>query len=259
MAYSTTLIQQVNSPVSYPDLIGLYLGLTRFVGENNTSFLQRLYKSSVSIKDTSVKGLIDTISLNLNLELNKAISITAPLGTPIILFPGILIIGSTKLTLFNLAADTYIEWLQLSQVVELINQLPDITAELLIADTSALTLCKQTNINLHINEVVNPINLVYTVLNPGLIVTSLLFSVSTPTFTISGDSITFSSIPPTNLTISYQNITSPFTLISSDVNLISLTEPNLIEAVTTEDNTLGYQIREAIQEVMRLDRSYWTD
>jgi hypothetical protein len=255
--YTNATIQKVNSGVSYPDLLGLYVGLTRNVGENNVQFLERLYKSSMALKNSSAQGLIDTISFNLGLDINKGISITGPSGYSLVLVPGVLILNSTKIVLFNLAQDTYMEWLTLSQVVASINGISGFTAELLVPDNSAITLCKQTNINLTLNENVETINLSYKVSNPGLVSDSLLFNYTPSSYTVSGDTITFTS-PPVGLSISYQNIISPYTIVTTDVNLVSLNEPNLIAAATTGNNAIGFQLQSAIDRVMSIDRSYWT-
>jgi hypothetical protein len=257
--YTTTVIQQVNSAVSYPDMLGLYLGLTRSVGEDNVTFLKRLYQASNAIKNSTVQGLIDTITFNLDLSINQAISITGPVGATIVLVPGILILNGTQIQLFTLAPDTYMEWMQLSEVVAAVNALSGWSATLLIPDTTAITLCKQTNINTALNEVVNTTDLVYTTNNAGLIESSLVFSFTPPSYSVSGDNITFATNPTSGLTISYQNIISPYNIISSDVNLIGLTEPNLIAAATNSSNVLGYQINEALQAIMAADASYWAN
>jgi hypothetical protein len=210
--YTTTVIQQVNSGVSYPDVLGLYLGLTRFVGEDNVTFLKRLYQASSAVKDTTAKGLIDTITFNLDLNINQGISITGPIGASIVVVPGILILNGTKIPLFTLAPDTYMDWLLLSEVVSKINSLSGWSAVLLIPDTTAITICKQTNINTTVNEIVKTSDLVYNVTNAGLIESSLIFSFTPPTYSISEDEITFNANPTSGLTISYQNIISPYNL-----------------------------------------------
>ena len=259
MAYSSSLINKVNSPLSYPDILGLYFGLTRFVGETNVQFLQRLYKSSTAIKDTSVKGLIDVISLNLNLDIYQAIGISGPPGSTIVIVPGILMLNNVQINMFNIAEDTYLEWLQLSELIAVINSTPGWVADLLVSDRSCLTLCKQSNLNLVVNEPVITTDLMYTVENTGLINSSVIFNGICPAYDFVGDNIVFGNTPVSGLTVTYQYITSPYNIISSDVNLVALSDTSLISATVNSSNVLGYQLRKAIQDIMIADGSYWTE
>lgn len=255
--YGSTMITQANTPTSYVDILGLYLGLSRFVGETNTQFLARLYKSAKSVKDTSVKGLINNLSSILNLNTYKGISLTYPNNTLITCVPGELTISSTKIPLFNLAEDTYIEWRLLSDVVNDINNIEGISATLLVADGPALKLSQQSNSNIYLNEAIDSINLSYSFKNQGFIPGSELFNLNTSSYSITNNVITFESAPSVDLTVSYQTISSNYNLVVSDVSLVPLVAGPFITNSTNSDNQLGYQVREAIQTAMSKDLSYW--
>jgi hypothetical protein len=257
---TSNTIQQVNSN-SYADLLGLYVGLPRFLGESNNVYLQRLYEFSGYSEDITLVGVLDQINIALGLQLTQSISITSTDTYFTIMYsPGLFTLVNQAGTVYTyqtvtMAPDTYWVWNTYSDLVAFINTIENYTAALIGSDGSCRCLVKQTNSFTALNEPVT--SSVYTFQNPNALVNTLVFNVAVPSYTVTNNIITFSANVPSNLTVSYQYQIVPYDMVSGEANILSLTDPTLATVGLNASNYPAYQLLEAIQEIMSQDLSYW--
>ena len=73
---TSTQIQPVNS-LTYADVVGLNVGLTRMQGEDSVAFLERCYLSTTCRQDSTYEGEQDQVCLQLGLSQWAGISISS--------------------------------------------------------------------------------------------------------------------------------------------------------------------------------------
>jgi hypothetical protein len=262
MPVTSPELRLINS-TSYVDVVALYMGLNRLEGEDSISFLDRMYRASVSRRDHSFQGAINELNLDLGLKVQSGISITYTGPGDLLITADIrglrLFVGNDVLDvtipIVVAATDDVWEWRLLSQVVEDLNNVDDIEAVLLIEDGAAVQVVRQSNIQTVFNEPVagSVVKLQNANLVPGserfnrdvvYTLNPVLGRVSLPS-------------PPVGLTISYQYLTLPYEVVCAEGSMIGLMDRNVSSAFLN-DSRLIHQVRETVQSVMKLDRSYWS-
>src|ERR1035438_1954460 len=73
---TTTQIQRVNS-LTYADVAGLNVGLTRMQGEDSVAFLERCYLATTCRQDSTYEGEQDQVWLQLGLTQWAGISVSS--------------------------------------------------------------------------------------------------------------------------------------------------------------------------------------
>ena len=258
---STTNIQRVNS-TSYADVVGLQLGLPRFVGETTTKYLVRLANASRYRRDSSYEGLLEELSLALGLNVYQKITVTAA-GALIKTGFGLITItiGSNvhKVPTCVMNADTYLVWRKLSDIVVDLNAIPGVTATLLGEDGWGQQIAVQSNVYLVVGEKVDQQSM--SLAHTGILLETVLFSQTlTSSYTLNpAGQLLLSDVPPAGLTVTYQYQVNPYNIVCSDVGLFSLTDPAIATSCVNGSGVLAYQIREFINAVMSQDRCYWAE
>jgi hypothetical protein len=54
-----------------------------------------------------------------------------------------------------------------------------------------------------------------------------------------------------------QEIVWPYDLVGSEVGLVGMSDPEFPQVAARSNSALAYQVRESIQTLMSIDRSYW--
>lgn len=260
---TTTQIQQVNS-LTYADVAGLNLGLSRLPGETSAAFLQRCYQATTRRRDHSYEGMQDEICLQLGLKQWAGIQITSTL-TDLVIAANVGIVSlitsghTTNIPTVTMAPDSYWVWRKLSDIVADLNQISGVQAKLAGPDGPAVQIAKQTNLFTVLNESITEQH--QTLQNGNVIASSLIFNIATSGYNLSPSdgSLALNASAPAGLTVSYQHLGLPYNLVCSELGLFGLTEPSLATVGVSSDNVLAYQLREAVQAVMSADPSYWTE
>jgi hypothetical protein len=253
-------IQQVNS-TSYADVVGLALGLSRLPNESTVAYTDRLYQATTLTRDHSFQGTVNEIALQLGLKVVPGITVSstdinATISSNI---SGVtLVSGNTTINipLVTIDPDDVWSWRLLSNITADINtHSPLFTATLLTSDGPALQLVQQGNVSNVVAEQVTGGRMILD--NPGVIVGTELFNNPVPTYTITSGVLAFTSAPPVGTTITYSYRVLPYDLVCSQVGVFGLLSPGVSTVAITPDSAMVYQLREAVQEVMLNDRSYW--
>jgi hypothetical protein len=260
---STTQIQPVNS-LTYADMAGLNLGLSRLGGEDSVAFLKRCYLATTRRRDHSYEGAQDELCLQLGLaqwagialsSSDQALTVMARIGLVTVTTLGV----TYSIPTVTLDADRYWTWRKLSNVVEDLGAIPGVTAKLLGPDGPALQIANQSNVITVVNEPITAVD--QNLEHSNLIPTSVIFNTLPGSYQLDPNAGTLRliSTPPAGLSISYQYIAQPYNLVSSEVGLFGLVEPSLAKVGIGPDNVLAYQLREAVQAIMAADLSYWAN
>jgi hypothetical protein len=260
MPFTSPDLRTVNS-TTYADVAGLPFGLERLPGEDSHAFIDRLYSAVSSRRDHSFQGTVNEIALQLGLRVRTGITVSSTDPSAVIScsVQGVrLVSGATDVTypLLTIEEDGLWKWRLLSDLVSDIDTTSGFTATLTIADGPALQLVRQGNVNTVINEQIegNRDQLA----RAGIISGSERFNKAVPSYTLSSSGLLiFSTEPAADLTISYQYLTMPYEMVCSEVGVLGLLDPNLNQAAVTGGGVLAYQVREALQEIMEEDPSYW--
>jgi len=255
---NTSYLRQINS-TSYADVAGLPFGLSRRVGESAISFVQRLYSAANSRRDHSYEGMLEELALRLGLGLYPGATITAPAGTTITTGFGQITVKTADVQntvpTATVAADTYIEWRTLADVVADLNQIAGVNATL-IKDVWGYQIARQKNVFLVQNEPISSQQ--QSLVHTGVRLDTVLFNQVTGTYALTSDGkLSLPGAPQAGLSMTYQYEVLPYSLVCSDIGLFSLTDPAINSLV--RDGVLPYQIREFIQAIMQQDRSYWAE
>jgi len=255
---NSTYLRPINS-TSYADVAGLPFGLARRSGESATAFLQRLYSAANSRRDHSYEGMLEELALRLGLSLYPGATITAPAGTTIQTGFGRIAVISAGVTstvpTATVAADSYIEWRTLADVLADLGQLPGISTTL-VKDVWGYQIARQTNVFLVQNEAITSQQ--QTLAHSGIRLNTILFNQTVGNYTLTTDGkLLLPGAPGAGLTATYQYEVLPYSLVCSDIGLFSLSDPAINGMVS--DGVLPYQVREFIQAVMQQDRSYWAE
>jgi hypothetical protein len=262
MSVTTTDIRPVNS-TTYVDVAGLQLGLQRLPQEDAGTYLDRLYRATTATRDHTYQGTINEIALNLGLQVRRGLlieSISSGLLIQSSIGGLVLTNGSSVKTfpLMTIDGDTMWKWRMLSDLVSDINSTGWATSTLLIDDAPALTLAKQANVFLALQESISGarVQLEHGHVFPD----SLRFNLATPNYGLDATAgmIVFASEPPQGLQVNYQYLETPLYMVVGDVAAFSLLDPNLDAVALTPSHSLVYQLREALQQVLLIDRSYWS-
>lgn len=260
MPSSITDLQQVNS-VSYADVVGLSLGLERLGGETTTAFVQRMQRAARSRRDHSYQGAINDISLSLGLEPVPGIRVTPvdPTAVITVSIAGVRLVDSTTTVeskLVEIDPACMWAWRMLSDVVADLNASGRCTAELLVADAPALQIANQSNIGMEVGVVVDSAAMQ---LKGSVIADSVLLSAPSGVYQVTPNNVlVFASSPVAGLTVSYRYQMFPFEMVTSPVRLTGLVDPNLA-SVASQNGAPVYQLREAVQAIAMIDRSYWSE
>lgn len=262
MPVTSPEIRPVNS-TSYVDVAALHLGLQRLEGESAIAFRERMFRASVARRDHSLQGAINEINLDLGLQVRPGIRI-AYAG------PGQLLITSDirGVRLFDDAAnldhtvpivtadtDDVWMWRKLSAVAADLGSVPGVTATLLIEDGPAVQLVRQSNLQTILNEEIP--HQETQLAHSNVLVDTCRFNKPLTGPTVSTDGVvTLPAVPAAGLTLSYQFLTTPYELVCAEGALIGLQDPDVSSAFLNGTHVI-HQVREAIQEVMTIDRSYW--
>jgi hypothetical protein len=88
------------------DVAALNLGLERLAGEDNASFVERLYRAARSQRDGTYRGLLNEISLELGLQRQAAIRVDSsdPLAAIAVRGPQLTLTASGRSTSILLAS-----------------------------------------------------------------------------------------------------------------------------------------------------------
>jgi len=252
--------QQVNS-LTYIDVAALKLGLTRFPGEKAAAFLERCNKATTRRRDHSYEGTQDELCLQLGLDQWLGFSFASSIaGAVISCNVGMVTVtvdgNTTSIPTVTMAPDNYWEWKKLSKVVEELNAIAGITAVLLAEDGPALQIARQSNVLTVLNEAITSGDQILS--HSGVVVSTMAFNMSLGAYQYDPDSnrLTIED-PPEGLRVSYQHLVLPYQVVCTEVGLFGLTEPSLASIGVGKDNTLAYQLQEAVQAVMLADSCYW--
>lgn len=292
-----TELQPINS-TSYADLLGLQLGLDRLQEESTDSYIKRLEFAARLSRDHSYTGAVNEISLQLGFEPVKYIHIEPllepgwsesawgsslyndtvnGLSLPIagwsgcawgsshwgnsqdnqkiaISVAGIVIGEHPIIPLLYFDKDSTWKWRLLSEIVVDINKI--VPATLLVDDGPAFQLARQSNTQWVFSESVT--NSQTQLLNSGVKVGSEIFNQSVSDYTIRQNGLlTFDVEPNFGTEITYKYVRLPYDIVGSPISLIGLKDPEFVSIAAT-GSVLAYQVREFIQALMLIDRSYWT-
>lgn len=254
-------IRPVNS-TSYVDIAALYLGLQRLEGEDAIAFRERMFRASSARRDHSLQGAINEINLDLGLNVRPGILISyAGSGQLLVtsdirgvrLYDGVGLDTAVPIVIAD--TDDVWVWRMLSDVATDLDALSDITATLLIEDGPSVQLVRQSNLQTVLNEELSHQNT--QLQHTNILTDTYRFNkpLNGPVVTTTGR-VTLPA-PPSDLTLSYQFLTTPYELVCAEGALIGLQDRDVSPAFLNGTHVI-HQIREAIQDVMRADRSYWS-
>src|ERR1039457_873668 len=151
---TSTQIQRVNS-LTYADIAGLNVGLTRMQGEDSVAFLERCYLATTCRQDSTYEGEQDQVCLQLGLtqwagiavsSTSLSMTITVCIGLVTVVLNGV----TSTIPTVTMAPDDYWVWRKISDVVNELNAITGVTATLLGPDRSEE----------HTSELQSPCNLV---------------------------------------------------------------------------------------------------
>jgi hypothetical protein len=258
---TSTQIQPVNS-LTYADVVGLNVGLTRMQGEDSVAFLERCYLSTTCRQDSTYEGEQDQICLQLGLSqwagisissTDSSMTITVCIGLVTVVQNGV----TYNIPTVTMAPDDYWVWRMISDVVNDLNAITGVTAVLAGPDGPALQIAKQSNLFTVPSEAITMTDQLLA--NANVIASSLTFSVAPGSYVFNPQTgeLIFSGTLPPGLSVAYQYIAMPYNLVCSELGLFGLVEPSLATVGVSSDNVLAYQLREVVQAVMNADPSYW--
>lgn len=259
-----TTIIETNS-TSYCDELGVLIGLSRLPGESSESYMKRLKVATRVDTSQDYVGLLNELTLQLGLSINKLISITSMTGNSLsitvaltgVVLTDTLTLASQTIPILTVDIDDAWSWRLLSNIVTDINAGIIATAVLLIDDGPTIKLAKQSNTLTIFNQSIKDqtVNLGFM----HIIADSILFNVSVPTYTLTVDGVlTFSAPILAGTTITYKRLVWPYSLIGGDIGMISLLDPSVFTMAQGINGTIVYQIREAVQSIVARDQSYWS-
>lgn len=248
---------QVSNSTSYADVLGLQIGLDRLQGETTPTYLKRLEAAVRLRREHPYEGALNEVSLQLGFAPAPYISLNVAAGIVITSsIAGITVGSHPTVPLLSFDNDTMWKWRMLSDVVSDLNLY--VQATLLVADGPAMQIARQTNSLWSFSESVAGVQT--QLLNTGIIVGSELFNQSVPSYTLTSNGlITFSVEPNSGTEITYNHISAPYDLVGSPVSMIGFTDPEFASVAAMSNSALAYQVREFIQAIMLIDRSYWAD
>lgn len=257
MPYTSNVdqLQKVNS-TTYADLLGLQLGLDRLQGESAEDYVKRLTFASNLRREHPYEGELNEVSLQLGLEPSRYVNVNLAANRVIsVSIAGIVIQGHAPvIPLLTFDNDTMWKWRLLSEVVADINAV--ISATLLVEDGPAFQLARQSNSLWSFSEPVAGV--VSQLLHSGVQVGSEQFNQTVPSYTLTSEGlITFSVEPGAGTEITYNYVVAPYDLVGSPVAMIGFKDPEFASVAATSNSALAYQVREFIQDLMQIDRSYW--
>lgn len=252
---------QIANSTTYSDLLGLQLGLPRLLGETTNTYVKRLEFAAALSRKHPYQGALSEINLQLGVEPTQYINVQ--MGADQIISASIagVVIGNipstqTTIPLLEFDADTMWNWRLLSAVVADINKI--VPATLLVADGPAFQISRQTNSLWSFAESISGVHVQLKF--SGVQVGSESFNQIVPSYSLSEDGqLVFDIEPPSNLTITYNYIIAPYNLVGAPVALIGFLDPEFASVAETPNSALAYQLREFIQSIMKIDRSYWAE
>lgn len=259
-----TTILETNS-TSYCDELGVLIGLSRLPGEPSESYMKRLKVATRIDTSQDYVGLLNELTLQLGLSINKLISITSLTGnslTVVVALTGVVLtdtltLNSQTIPILTVDIDDAWSWRLLSDVVTAINGGTIAIAVLLVADGPTIKLARQSNIltvfNQPIKDQTTQLGFIH------IIADSVLFNVPVPSYTLALDGVlTFSAPILAGTTITYKRLVWPYSVVGGDISMISLLDPAVFTMAQGINGTIVYQIREAVQSIVARDKSYWS-
>lgn len=254
----------VNS-TTYVDLIGVLVGLTRIPGESSQDFLVRLEDAIRSRRDSTYIGILNEIRLNLALPVDEAFSVSATQSEFFNIDCSVagvtMTAGSNSITvpLLTIDGDGFWVWKKISDIADEITNSGFFSATFIGPDGPALRIAEQSNTGLIINEPIA--GQAIQIQNPQIIPGSEAFNNAVPHYTISSDysALYFDAPVPNGTQITYQYRKCPYTVLSSPVGLFSFLDPAFSSIAVTSNDSLVYQVQEAMQTLVAADGSYWAN
>lgn len=256
MTYTPNITQlRLANSTTYADILGLQLGLDRLQGETSEAYIKRLEFASRLRRTHPYEGALNEISLQLGVEPKAYISVAMPADKIIsVSIAGVVVDGHSPIPILSFEQDSMWKWRMLSDITADINAI--FSATLLVSDGPAFQIANQSNSLWAFSEAVNGIQT--QLLHSGVQIGSELFNESVSSYTLTSDGLlTFSIEPDAGTTITYNYVASPYSLVGSPIALIGLKDPGFASVAANSTSALSYQVREFIQSLMRIDRSYW--
>lgn len=256
MTYTSNVnqLQKVNS-TTYADLLGLQLGLDRLQGETSEAYVRRLSFASNLRREHPYEGALNEISLQLGVE--PSLYIHSNIGPSQIIsvsIAGVVIDSNPPIPILTFDNDTMWKWRMLSDVVTDMNAI--VASTLLVDDGPAFQLARQSNSLWSFSEPVDGI--ITQLAHAGIVVGSESFNQNVSSYTLTPEGLlTFAIEPDSGTEITYNYIVSPYDLVGSPVALIGFKDPEFASVAADSNSALSYQVREFIQSLMLVDRSYW--
>lgn len=256
-------ITETNS-TTYADEVGVLVGLSRLPGESSEAYVKRLKTATRVDTSQDYVGLLNELTLQLGLNINKLISLTSRTGNILnvdIALTGIVLTDTiTQATqtvpIVTVDIDDAWTWHLLSNVVATINQGTVATANLLGADGPTIKISRQSNTLTVIAQSISGQNVDLGFGN--VIVGSELFNVAVSTYTINTNGLLVFSAPvPLGTQITYKRIVWPYSIIGGDVAILSLLDKAVGQMAQGPNGTMVYQMREVVQAIVQQDQSYW--
>ncbi len=249
-----TQLQETNS-TTYVDQLGIQLGLNRLQGETASNYLKRLEFASRLRREHPYEGALNEMSLQLGVEPAKYINIELADNQVVTSsIAGVVIGQNPPIPVLTFDADTMWNWRLLSDIVAGINTI--VPATLLVADGPAFQIARQSNSFWSFSEAVSGVQLQLS--NSGIQVGSELFNQVVPAYTLTSDGkLNFTIEPNDGTTITYNYVITPYNLVGSPIAMIGLTDPEFALVAANSNSSLAYQVREFVQALMLVDRSYW--
>lgn len=252
-----------SNSTTYADLLGVLVGLERLVGEDASSFVDRVQQAAKADRSAAYEGLVNELLLSFGLETDYAATVQST-GTDTIPFNLDIDISGLRLTrdleefsipFVTVGGDDFWQWRQIKDVVADLNRIPGIQAKLL-HDGPALQLAKQSNIGFTVGEPIS--GKMVALKNTVLIPESLQFNLKVPEYTVNGNVLSFASNVPDSTEVTYKFRKVPYKIIQTPAVAMSLLSPEFQRLAEVPDGTrLVYQARDFISEIANKDRSYW--
>jgi hypothetical protein len=252
----TTIDQiQLSNSTTYVDLLGLQLGLTRLPGENANAYLKRLEAAARLVREHPYEGALNETNLQLGFEPQVYATIHATATDVItVSIAGVTIGSHPTVPILTFDSDTMWNWRLLSAVVADLNQYAH--TELKVKDGPAFQLARQSNSLWSFAENVSGLQM--QLRHSGIRIGSELFNQTVPSYTLdTSGTLTFDMEPDVGTQITYNYITAPYDLVGSPVAMIGLKDAEFSSIANAPNGALAYQIREFVQAIMLIDRSYW--
>ena len=229
IVFSPAQITPYNS-TTYVDLLGILVGLRRLTGESAATFMERIRTAAAADRGVNYIGVLNELSIDLNLPLTQAIHIEDDTGsfTANVSIAGLTISNvnlTTTIPLVNFTPDGFWKWSMLSALVSAINATGHFTAGLLSSDGPSLTLARQTNHLLVAGESIG--GQTVKLQQAAFIQGSESFSNLVPSYTVApdGQTLCFSAPVPDGTAITYRFRQCPYDVVAASVGLFSLTDP----------------------------------